>query len=260
MTQLTLALAQIDIAFGQPERNYQTVADAVAEAARKKADVVVLPEMWNTGYDLEHLETLADPDGLQTQTFLSDLARHYHLTIVGGSVATAENEHFFNRSLTLDAQGHLLASYAKAHLFRLMNEEKFITAGSEADHFTLTVPASVAICYDLRFPEWFRRMASDGTQLFFLPAEWPTPRLPQFAALLTARAIENQAFVVAVNRVGQDPDNDFGGQSQVIDPFGKRLLQLDDQPQVGTVTIDLDQIAAARQQIPVFTDRRPELY
>jgi predicted amidohydrolase len=162
--------------------------------------------------------------------------------------------------LTLDAQGHLLASYAKAHLFRLMNEEKFITAGSEANHFTLAVPASVAICYDLRFPEWFRRMASDGTQLFFLPAEWPMPRLPQFAALLTARAIENQAFVVAVNRVGQDPGNDFGGQSQVIDPFGKRLLQLDDQPQVGIVTIDLAQIAAARQQIPVFTDRRPELY
>jgi predicted amidohydrolase len=141
-----------------------------------------------------------------------------------------------------------------------MNEEKFITAGATADHFTLGVPASVAICYDLRFPEWFRRMASDGTQLFFLPAEWPTLRLPQFNALLAARAIENQAYVVAVNRVGNDPNNAFGGQSQVVDPFGERLLKLDDQPQVGIVTIDLDRIAAARQQIPVFTDRRPELY
>ena len=103
-------------------------------------------------------------------------------------------------------------------------------------------------------------MASDGTQLFFLPAEWPTPRLPQFNALLAARAIENQAYVVAVNRVGNDPNNAFGGQSQVVDPFGERLLKLDDQPQVGIVTIDLDRIGAARQQIPVFTDRRPELY
>ena len=260
MAQLTLALAQIDIAFGQPDRNYQTVAEAIAEAAQKGADVVVLPEMWNIGYDLERLPTTADRDGARTQSFLSELAKQHQLAIVGGSVATAEDGHFFNRSLTVDREGHLLASYAKAHLFRLMNEEKFITAGSAADHFTLGVPASVAICYDLRFPEWFRRMASDGTQLFFLPAEWPTPRLAQFDALLTARAIENQAFVVAVNRVGQDPNNVFGGRSQVIGPLGEQLLKLDDQPQVGLVTIDFERIAAARQQIPVFADRRPELY
>ena len=260
MAQLTIALAQIDIAFGQPEKNFQTVANAVAEAAQQGAEVVVLPEMWNTGYDLEHLATTADPDGLRTKAFLSALAQQYHLAIVGGSVAAAESGRFYNRSLMVDHHGRQLAKYDKVHRFRLMNEEKFITAGATADHFTLGVPASVAICYDLRFPEWFRRMASDGTQLFFLPAEWPTPRLPQFNALLAARAIENQAYVVAVNRVGNDPNNAFGGQSQVVDPFGERLLKLDDQPQVGIVTIDLDRIGAARQQIPVFTDRRPELY
>lgn len=134
MAQLTIALAQIDIAFGQPEKNFQTVATAVAEAAQQGAEVVVLPEMWNTGYDLEHLATTADPDGLRTKAFLSALAQQYHLAIVGGSVAAAESGRFYNRSLMVDHHGRQLAKYDKVHRFRLMNEEKFITAGATADH------------------------------------------------------------------------------------------------------------------------------
>lgn len=86
MAQLTIALAQIDIAFGQPEKNFQTVATAVAEAAQQGAEVVVLPEMWNTGYDLEHLATTADPDGLRTKAFLSALAQQYHLAMLAGQL------------------------------------------------------------------------------------------------------------------------------------------------------------------------------
>ncbi len=116
------------------------------------------------------------------------------------------------------------------------------------------------ICYDIRFPEWLRKQAAQGPQVIFVSAEWPTVRLPQWRLLLQARAIENQAYVVAVNRVGSDPDNNFGGQSLVIDPLGQIMAIAGAHAQLVTAKLDLAQVAQVRGQIPVFNDRRPELY
>jgi len=259
--EMQVALAQIDIKFGDPDENYRRVAAAVKQAAIQQAAVVVLPEMWNTGYALTALNQLADRDGARTQTFLADLARQYHINLVGGSVAVARNGHYYNEMLVVNRQGALLSRYDKVHRFGLMREDQYITAGQTENRFVLDeVPAMGVICYDIRFPEWLRKQAAQGPQVIFVSAEWPTVRLPQWRILLQARAIENQAYVVAVNRVGSDPDNDFGGQSLVIDPLGQVMAETQDQPIVVTAKIDLQQVAAVRGSMPVFADRRTELY
>lgn len=261
MTKLKIALAQIDIAFGQPEINAQKVRDFTAQAAAQKVDVVVFPEMWNTGYALTELDKLADPEGQKTQALLAELAQRYQLTLFGGSVATAKNGHFYNTTYVYGPDGKLLTSYAKVHLFGLMHEDDYLAAGDSASHFDVNgIPATNVICYDIRFPEWLRKLSAAGSQVIFVPAEWPDVRVKQWQRLLAARAIENQSFVVAVNRVGSDPNNRFGGSSMVLDPLGEPLLQLDDREQLGVVTIDLAQIQAIRGEIPVFEDRRVDLY
>jgi predicted amidohydrolase len=142
-----------------------------------------------------------------------------------------------------------------------MHEEQFITAGAAKNQFTLAgVLSAGVICYDIRFPEWLRTNALGGAKIIYVSAEWPESRIKQWETLLAARAIENQAFVVAVNRVGNDPDNHFSGHSQVIDPLGNVVLDAGEDEALVTTEFDFDQIDQVRGSIPVFDDRRPELY
>lgn len=258
---MRVALAQLDIQFGDPDANYQQVEVAIQRAAEQTVDVIVLPEMWNTGYALTRLNVVADEDGQRTRQLLSKLARQFRVNIVGGSVAVARDGHYYNEMLVIDRHGQLVSQYDKVHRFGLMAEDRYITAGATENVFELDdVAAMGVICYDIRFPEWLRKQAAQGPRVIFVSAEWPTQRQMQWRLLLQARAIENQAFVVAVNRVGSDPDNQFGGQSLVIDPLGDLLAIGGAHPQLITATLDLAQVERVRGQIPVFEDRRPELY
>jgi predicted amidohydrolase len=118
----------------------------------------------------------------------------------------------------------------------------------------------IAICYDLRFPELLRRYAVQGAKLIIIPAEWPIERIDHWRALLQARAIENQAYIVATNSAGKTGDKIFGGHSAVIDPWGKVMVELGEQPGLATVDIDLDYVDTVRARIPVFEDRRTDIY
>ena len=258
---MKVGLAQIDIIFGQPDKNIAKVKEFVEKAASEHCDVVVFPEMWNTGYALTDLEQLAD-DGESIKNILSSLAKYFAINIVAGSIAVKEGDKFFNRAYVFDRTGQLLSQYDKVHLFGLMNEEKFIAAGSKKHIYELAgIESAGVICYDIRFPEWLRtNMASQEAKVLYVVAEWPDPRTPQWQALLVARAIENQAFVVAVNRVGEDPDNRYLGNSLVIDPLGNIIVNAGESENLSTVSIDLSEIDSIRGQIPVFEDRRPDLY
>ena len=119
---------------------------------------------------------------------------------------------------------------------------------------------SQVICYDIRFPEWLRKQMAKGSQLLVVPAQWPSSRIMQWKILLQARAIENQAYVVAVNRTGEGLLDTFNGHSLVIDPLGKVVFEADAQEGVSVVTIDLEAVESVRGQIPVFADRRLDLY
>jgi predicted amidohydrolase len=258
---MKMAIVQMDIAFGEPEKNFLQVESFISQAAEQDADVIVFPEMWNTGYALKGLETLADKNGEQTKNMLSRLAKQHAMHIVGGSVATKKTQGFFNTMYVANRNGDIVAEYDKAHLFPLMDEPVYMQPGQAKNIFELDhVKCGSVICFDLRFPEWIRVHVLDGAKIMFIPAEWPKQRIDHWEILLQARAIENQCFVVAANRVGCDPDNEYNGHSMIISPWGEVYLSGEEGEGIFYADIPLDEVDRVRNTIPIFHARRPELY
>ncbi|OXM86242.1 carbon-nitrogen family hydrolase [Paenibacillus rigui] len=258
-----VALLQMDIAIGEPERNFAKLESLLEEAVNHtvKPDVIVIPEMWNTGYALDQIHELADRNGERTQALLSAFSVKHGVNIIGGSIAEKKSEDILNTIYAFDREGKVVADYSKIHLFRLMDEEKYLKEGSRVGQFELDgVSAGMMICYDIRFPELARKLALGGAQLLFVPAEWPNPRLHHWRTLLMARAIENQMFVISCNRVGISGTTEFFGHSMVIDPWGEVLAEGDGTEQIIRAEIDLGLVAEVRSRIPIFEDRRPTLY
>lgn len=261
MGRLKVAIFQTDVAFGEPEVNYRRMERFFREADGRDVDLILMPEMWNTGYALAQLPKIADAEGERTKAFLSHFAKQLKTVIVGGSVAIREKDRFYNTTYVLDATGALIAEYRKIHLFRLMREEKYLTAGNRRVLFSINgVKMGLSICYDLRFPELARGLALEGAEILFLPAEWPAPRMDHWKTLTTARAIENQLFLAAANRVGKDPENQYFGHSLLLNPWGEALAEGGEKEEILFQTIDVAEIGRVRQKIPVFEDRRPDLY
>ena len=257
---LTISLAQIDIVLGNPAANLDKAAGWTAEAARRGSDLIVFPEMWTTGMDWQNLPALASTQA-EVIDSVAELARTNCIWINGSMLALDENGQPTNTSILFDPQGEQAGVYRKIHLFGLMNEDQHLAAGQ---HLT-TVETSwgqngLAVCYDLRFAEIFRTYALQGVNLVYLPAEWPHPRLAHWRTLLRARAIENQMYMVGVNRVGTDGTHQFFGHSAIINPWGDTIIEGGESEVLLTATIDTDAVARVRDQIPVFKDRRPELY
>lgn len=261
--QLHIALIQMDIELANPTVNQQRAEQWITQAmsATPRPDVIVLPEMWNTGYSLDRLEGLAERENGKLTAWMSQIAKQHQIVLVGGSISEQRESGFYNTLYVYGADGERTAKYDKIHLFKLMNEEKFMQPGEEKALFPLhDVTAAASICYDLRFPELARSLALAGAQIWFVPAEWPHPRMHHWRTLLTARAIENQMYVVACNRVGRDEKSEFFGHSMIIDPWGEVLAEGDEVEGIISATIDLDLADEVRGRIPVFADRRPELY
>lgn len=257
--KLTISLAQIDIALGRPEENLAKVGGMIAEASQRGSQVVLLPELWSTGYDLESAQEHARTTE-RLLARLADLAKEFSLFIIG-SLLSAKEGHLYNRATILSPKGLLVGEYRKIHLFRLMEEEKYFTPGTESPVFDFPWGnGALAICYDLRFPELFRKYALGGAIVVFLPAEWPYPRLEAWRILLRARAIENQFFMVGCNRVGGSKGEVFFGRSSIYDPWGEPVLEGGEEEGLLTAEIDLDEVDEARGKIPIFQDRREELY
>jgi omega-amidase len=257
---LTVAIGQMDVALGDPEANLRKVEQLARQASEQQAGLLLLPELWASGYDLERAAELASSrdEGLFAAT--AALAREHGLAICG-SLLERRADGVYNTATLYDATGARLARYSKVHLFGLMDEGKHLRPGGATPTFDLPWGrAALAICYDLRFPELFRRFALDGAQLMLLPAEWPAQRIEHWRTLVRARAIENQCYVLACNRVGADRANTFGGRSAVVDPWGATLAEAGEGEELLLATIDLELVAEVRGRIPVFRDRRVDLY
>ena len=263
---LTITLVQMDCQLGQPAANFARAETLIADAAARGSDLVVLPELWSTAYDLEHAAdhaaSLAHAPG-DAGWFgrLATLAQQHGIWLTGSLLEANPDGRFYNCMALYNPAGELAAVYRKIHLFRLMEEEVFLAPGQQPTLVDLPWgKTGLAICYDLRFPELFRGYALQGARLMLLPAEWPHPRRAHWRTLLRARAIENQCFVAACNRVGSSKGTAFFGASAVIDPWGETLGEADEGETLVTVTVDLAEADAVRQKIPVFADRRPDLY
>ncbi|MFZ5823805.1 MAG: carbon-nitrogen family hydrolase [Bacillota bacterium] len=258
---MKVALIQMDIALGRPDLNRERAAAFVRQAAATGAELILLPEMFTTGYCLPELAGgHADRAGEPTGALLAALARETG-AYIGGSVADEREGKVYNRAVVYSPEGERIAVYDKAHLVPMMQEERYLAPG---DRLTLAdlggVKAGLAICYDLRFPELFRSLTLAGAELFIIPSEWPAQRLHHWRTLAMARAIENQCYVLACNRVGADLANRFPGHSLVIDPFGAVLAEGGEGEEIITAEIDLAQVADVRARIPSLRDRRPDLY
>ncbi|MFB1050312.1 carbon-nitrogen family hydrolase [Paraliobacillus sp. JSM ZJ581] len=257
---LRIALFQINIVFGNPEEN-KTKIEQHFKTIDSAVDIVVLPELWTTGYDLNRLDEFADTNAKDSIAFLTQLATTYHVNIVGGSVAKRTAKGVTNTMLVINRKGVLISEYDKAHLFRLMNEERFLLAGNDTGLFTIeNQPSAGVICYDIRFPEWIRTHMISGANMLFVVAQWPMVRMNHWKALLTARAIENQCYVIACNRVGQDPKHTFGGHSMIINPWGEIIKEAGGEEEMVFGSINLTEVGLIRQTIPIFDDRRPDIY
>ncbi len=259
--EFTVSLGQMDVVFGDPIANFETVRRMAAEAARRGSQMVVFPELWSTGYDLSNAARYATDLKGGVFTRISELAASEKIYVIGSNLSLPGEGKFGNTLTVFSPQGELLADYSKIHLFRLMDEHHYLTAGEKP--VLLELPfgkAGLAICYDLRFPELFRGYALAGADLVILPAEWPHPRLAHWQTLVRARAIENQMFMLACNRVGRDPGNEFFGHSMVVNPWGEILAEAGEGEELVTVRVDQAQIQEARRKIPILQDRRPEVY
>ena len=274
----------MDVPIGQPEANLARARDFAAQASQAGADLLLLPELWLHGYDLAQGEKWAAPLGEGGFAHMSALAREFGLYLAGstlerhaergpgepgrtgsgepGRTGSGEPGRTVSNTAALYApDGALLGSYRKIHLFRLMQEPRYLAPG---DHATLCPtpwgPVGLAICYDIRFPELLRTMALAGAVLFLVPAQWPVRRLEAWLLLVRARAVENELFVAACNRVGNDGQATFPGCSCVVDPWGNALVEGDDKERLLIAQVDLREIRKARRYLTVYEDRRPGAY
>lgn len=261
MSTLRVALIQSDIVFGDPEANYSAFEEKMKRAVEQQANLLILPEMWTTAYDLKRIQEIGDPEGKRTKEFLKSFAKENQVTIIGGSVAEIQGDKVNNATYVVNPEGKIIAEYRKIHLFRIMKEDKYLAGGEELATFPLKeTKVGVTICYDIRFPELARAYALQGAGILVNAAEWPHPRLHHWRTLLQARAIENQMFVIACNRVGKSGKTHFFGHSMVIDPWGEVLVEGGEEEEILVVDIDLSLIEEVRNKIPVFADRQPDLY
>lgn len=259
---MKIACVQMDVFPGKPERNYAVAEALIRKAAQKRPDVILLPETWNTGFVPERLDPAqADEEGARTKRMGSALAKELTINLLAGSVTTRRGDGLYNTAYGFDRTGKLVCSYDKTHLFSSMGEERVYRKGESLTRFELDgVSCALIICYDLRFPELARSLALPGLDVLFVVSQWPEQRISQLETLAKARAIENQAFVVVCNACGTADGTKFGGRSMIADPLGAIRARAGTRERILHAEIRLDMLANLREKIPVFRDRRPQLY
>ncbi|MDI3502576.1 MAG: hypothetical protein PWR09_701 [Archaeoglobi archaeon] len=212
--KLRISLIQMSVDSRNPDANLKKAAEMLEEASKLSPDVIVLPELWITGYcdDLKEAWIYTN----SADELLKAFASSHSCFIFGGTLPSLENGNLYNECRVYSPEG-LVGIYRKIHLIPLLNEHRIFTPGSFLGVFDfLGLRWGTVICYDIRFPELMRELVKLGAEIIVIPAEWPESRIEHWKTLLRARAIENQVFIAACNAVS--PDQSLGGNSMVIDP------------------------------------------
>ena len=224
-----------------------------------KPDLVLLPELFASGYGFADIKDEAKASEQEVIPFLGDMAKSLS-SWVSGTLILEKDGKYYNTFFILDRQGNPVHAQAKTHLFRPMNEHEMFSPGNEFRAFeTEFGRVGALVCYELRFPEIARKLARQGASLILVPAEWPLARVSAWQTLCRARAMENQLFLVASNRWGGDRVF-FGGCSGIYDPAGEPVIEMRDGEGVAWADVDLKAIDEARASLPCWEDRREELY
>jgi len=255
---------QFDSVWENTVANLETLQTKYAMLSKERCDLVVLPELFHAGFSMQP-EIFSESIEGEVSQALVDLAKQNSINIVAGvaqrkvrSNCDGKQVNFFNTALAFNSKGEQIGFYAKQKLFSYANEDKRYTVGYKPEIIHISgEPFALFICYDLRFPELFREVANK-VKGFIVLANWPTTRQTHWEALLKARAIENQCFVIGVNRIGQDGNGlQYSGGSNVISPQGELLLYADKHTELSVVEIDLKEVDEVRKQYPFLKDMKP---
>lgn len=246
---MKITLFQRDILWGNIGANLTRADEAVDGSPG--SDLYIFPEMFTTGFCVEPEEVAETVEG-ETLAWMKAKAAQTGAAIAG-SVPVCQDGKYYNRFYFVKPDGSI-AQYDKKHLFTFGGEHHHFTAGDRRVIVEWKgVRILLEICYDLRFPMWTRNR-KDYDMIIYV-ASWPTPRVEAWKSLLTARAIENQCFVAGVNRVGNDPSNQYCGGSGIIDPYGKTMAECEDGVEMAvTADVDMEMLNAFREKFPVLND------
>lgn len=251
MQDLTLTLIQSELAWEDTPSNINRF-DAETDTLKTATDLIILPEMFSTGFSMAAPDLAEQMDGAAI-CWMKKKAVEKN-TVITGSVMVRDQKRFYNR-LVWAWPDDTIATYDKKHLFRYAGEELIYTAGEQ----WLTVELNgwrirPFICYDLRFPIWTRNL-KHAYDLAIFVANWPAKRSAHWCALLKARAIENQCYVAAVNRVGKDGNGfEYDGHSTVIDPTGNVMFEKEQVPCTKTLSLSYDALKDYREKFPAWMD------
>ncbi len=270
MAKLRVALCQMPVSANKQSNLHQATI-MLQDAAAGGAELVVLPEMFNCPYDIRCFRDYAEsiPEG-ETIRYLADRARSHKLYLVGGSIPELDNGRIYNTCTIFNPQGEIIAKHRKVHLFDVQvkngiefKESQVLSPGHS--HTIFETPwgkAGVQICYDIRFPELTRKMARLGARIVVVPAAFNMTTGPaHWELLFRSRALDNEIFILGNSPARNEQASYVAyGYSLAVNPWGQVIAQLEEKPGVLLVDLELDQVEEVRQYLPVWQQRREELY
>lgn len=249
---MKLGLIQYSPVWENPEESILKIEDLL-KTTSTKFDLLVFPEMTLTGFTMNSEKFAEEIDGIGTQYFLN-LSARFKTNIFAGIIERDE-EKIYNSLVHFDSFGLIRARYRKIHPFSYAKEDQFYNAGDETVITQIDkIKFGLSVCYDLRFPELYRLYAKQHVEVLIDIANWPIARVDHWKSLLKARAIENQCFMIGVNRVGTDPFNTYNGCSAVFDPMGNEVVLVENDEKIIEAEIDLEKVSATRSKLPFLQD------
>nr|WP_135607244.1 nitrilase-related carbon-nitrogen hydrolase [Methanococcoides methylutens] len=292
MKPIKAAAIQMDISHCKKQDNINKALMLSENAISHGAELIVLPEVFSTGFCYEELDNSGESEPFPTIEQLRDFSKQNSCVMIGSIIQKHNNEevqesekrereggegegeidlkgkrregrgknNFTNMGFCIE-NGDIAGTYTKTHPFG--KEKNYFTPGDQIEPINLKsydLTIGLEICYEMRFPEIARKLAIDGSDILVTIAEFPNPREYQWRSLATARSVENQIYHIACNRTGADPSSTFFGASMILDPLGNVLADAKDKECFIIHEIDPEMMKDTRKAIPVFDDRRPELY
>src|SRR5438093_8552684 len=261
---MKIAVAQISCSLGDPEANLLKVRDFSSRARDVGAELIVFPEMTDTGYSMPVIRAHANHWTSGFVPGLQEIAKKLSIAIVSG-VSERDGSSIYNSQVLVDAEGNVAAKYRKTHLYAVapVEEQKCFASGDAFASFAVgDLRFGFSICYDLRFPEMYRKLVVEqNVGALIVSSAWPFPRIEHFRTLALARSIENQSYVIASNRVGKDDDLWFCGSSAIIDPRGVMVASASaDREELIQADVSEDLVLSVRSRVESLAHRRQDLY
>ena len=253
---MRIASIQLNVVEASKEKALEHASQMIRQC--RGADLILLPELWNIGFmSFDRYRSEAETQEGPTLTLLRALARELSCHIHTGSFVEKRGDRFYNSSFLLDPTGEILGCYQKIHLFTYQSQEAdILTPGTSVT----VIPATfgkfgLATCYDLRFPEFFRKMIDQGAEFFLISSAWPYPRLEHWLLLNRTRALENLSYLISSNCVGINRGIRFVGHSQVVDPTGQIIAGSDDEECIVWAEVSREIVLRVRSEFPALRDR-----